>query len=92
MTTLAFVRTGSGVVRVEKGGQVPDGALEAEVERLVRAGVIVGGDAGAGDGDADDGAAENSGEVPGGGGDPAPVWGTPRGAKQRGGRSEGKAS
>lgn len=76
VTTLTFVRTPGGVVRVDKGQPVPADALEADVERLVNAGVIVTAETGdkvTGDRAGSDAAGtEGSGEAPGEGGDPAP--------------------
>lgn len=40
-TTLAFVRTDAGVVRVDPKGNVPDGALVEHVAQLLAAGVLV---------------------------------------------------
>lgn len=39
-TTLAYVRTSAGVVKVEPEGTLPEGVSDGEVERLTAAGVI----------------------------------------------------
>jgi hypothetical protein len=40
-TTLAFVRTETGTVKLQEGDTVPDTALPEDVERLTAAGVLV---------------------------------------------------
>lgn len=40
-TTLAYVRTGSGVVTLVAGEDVPEDVLPSEVDRLLRHGSIV---------------------------------------------------
>ena len=39
-TTLAYVRTSAGVVQVDPDGVLPDDVDDAEVQRLVAAGVV----------------------------------------------------
>lgn len=40
-TTLAYVRTSAGVIKVNPEGTLPEGVSETDVERLTAAGVIV---------------------------------------------------